>query len=80
MSKGPLKLKELLQRLKPCGVVTIPGRGKGSERILLQPEEAGSKRGPIFAIKDHGLGSEITIPVINAVIRRFNKDKKRFWK
>lgn len=81
MSKGSLKLRELLQRLKPHGIVTLSKeRGKGSERILLKPNVQGSKKGPQFPIKDHGPGTEIYVPVIIAILRRFDIDDKEFWK
>lgn len=52
-------------------------RGKGSERILLKPNKPGSKQGPQYPIKDHGKDTEISIPVINAILRRFMI--KDFW-
>jgi hypothetical protein len=81
MSKGSLTVRELLQRLRPYGVEELPGRrGKGSETILLLPEKPGSKRGPIYTIKSHGQGTELSIPVINAILRRFGIEKDAFWK
>ena len=56
-----------------------PQRGKGSERILVKPHQKGSKRGPQYPIKDHGPGTEITIPVIRAILRRFGIDEDEFW-
>jgi hypothetical protein len=79
-NKRPLKLRELLKRLKPYGIVTMAKRGKGSERILLQPESPGSKRGPQYPIKDHGQGTEIKLPVIDNILRRFHIDPSDFWK
>jgi hypothetical protein len=80
MPKGPLKLRELLKRLKPYGVKSFPSkRGKGSEIILVKPDAPGSRKGPQFPIKDHGLGTEIVIPVIDAILRRFGINKKNFW-
>ena len=55
-------------------------RGKGSEIILFKPEKEGSKKGAQYPIKDHGKKTEIYIPVINAVLRRFNIDSKEFFK
>ena len=46
-------------------------RGKGSERILLKPDPPGSNKGPQYPIKSHGKGTEISLPVINAILRRF---------
>lgn len=81
MSKGPLKLKELINRLKSYGIKSLARkRGKGSEIILLKPSTPKSKKGPQYPVKDHGQGTEISIPVINAIIRRFGIDKKQFWK
>jgi hypothetical protein len=49
----------------------MKGRGKGSERILLRPDPPGSNTGSQYPIKDHGDGTEIHIPVIEACLRRF---------
>lgn len=72
MPKAPLKLKELLRRLTKYGVVVMSKRGKGSEIILLLPDAKDSTKGLQYPIKNHGTGTEITIPVINAILRRFN--------
>jgi hypothetical protein len=81
MPKRPYKLRELLKKLKPYGIVSLTEkRGKGSERILLKPNAPGSKKGPQYPIKNHGLGTEITKQVIDAILRRFGIDKKDFWK
>ena len=82
MSKRSLKLRELLKKLKRYGVRTLSKkeRGKGSEIILLKPNNPDSKRGAQFPIKNHGAGTEIYIPVINAILRRFNIDPDDFWK
>lgn len=80
MSKGPLKLRQLLQRLSPYGIVVLPARGKGSEIILLKPIEPGSKKGPLYPIKDHGDSTEIYAPVIDKILDRFGIDPKEFWK
>lgn len=78
--KKSFKLRELLKRLKPYGVESMkPQRGKGSERILVKPHQKESKRGPQYPIKDHGPGTEITIPVIRAILRRFGIDEDEFW-
>lgn len=69
--KTPLKVKDLIKKLKPYGVVFMKKRGKGSEVILLKPVEKGSKKGPQYPMKNHGMGDEIPIPVINAILRRF---------
>ena len=75
--KKPLKVKDLLKKLKPYGVVVMGKRGKGSELILLKPLKKGSKKGPQYPIKNHGMGDEIAIPVIIAILRRFSI--KDFW-
>lgn len=78
--RAALKYRELLKRLKGFGVVEMSlRRGKGSELILLKPVEAGSLKGPQYPIKCHGPGTEISIPVINAVLRRFGIDSETFW-
>lgn len=80
MPKCPCKIRELLKRLKPYGIVRLEKkRGKGSERILLKPNAPGSKQGPQFPIKDHGPGTEISIQVIDAILRHFGIDDKEFW-
>ncbi len=74
MSKTkPLKLRELLKKLKPHGIVPMSKkqRGKGSETILFRPDAPGSTKGPQFPIKNHGPGTEIYKPVIAGIIRRF---------
>jgi hypothetical protein len=81
-----MKLRELLKRLAefgvfPMGEVVAGGdkRGKGSEMILVKPEQDGAGRGPQYAIKNHGMGTELSVPIINAALRRFGIDKKAFW-
>ena len=76
--RGPLKLREFLKRLKPYGVEVLSKRGKGSERILVQEDPPGSGKGPQYPIKDHGPGTTIHLPVIEACLRRFNITD--FWK
>ena len=76
----PLKYWELLQKLAPFGIIEAPSRGKGSERILIKPLTPGSLKGPQYPIKHHGAGTEISIPVIKAVLRRFNIRAEEFWK
>lgn len=84
MPKRPFKLRELLQRLQPYGIEVLDRkrkgkRGKGSELILLKPDAAGSRKGPQYPVKNHGSGTEISVPVLNAILRRFQIDKKEFW-
>ena len=80
-TKHPLKLREFLAQLKPYGVISLSlkKRGKGSERILQRETVPGSRRGPQYPIKDHGPGTEIYIPVIDGVLRRFGIDEDEFW-
>lgn len=75
----PLKYRELLQKLAPFGITEVPSRGKGSERILIKPPAPGSLKGPQYPIKHHGGGTEISIPVITAVLRRFDITPEEFW-
>lgn len=80
MPKRPLKLRELLQRLQKYDVVAMDDkRGKGSEIVLLRPLEPGSRKGPQYPVKNHGMGTEISTPVINAILRRFQIDPDEFW-
>ena len=83
--RRPLKLRELLKRLKPFSIVVMPShgtakRGKGSEIILLKPDHPGSRKGPQYPVKNHGMGTEISKPVIAAILRRFGIDEDDFWK
>lgn len=80
MPKRPFKLREFLKKLKPYGIRALARkRGKGSEIILLKPNAPGSKQGPQYPIKNHGPGTELSIPVINHVLERFDIDSKEFW-
>jgi hypothetical protein len=55
-------------------------RGKGSHRILLLPDEEGSKKGLTYPVKDHGPQTPIYGPMIQAILRRFNIKPEDFWK
>lgn len=79
MSRGALKLRELLDRLDSYGIVVLSSRGKGSEIILLKPIKPDSRQGPTFPIKNHGMGTEIHPQVIDAILRRFDISKTGFW-
>ena len=79
MPNRPLKFRELLKKLSEYGVFVLKKRGKGSERILLKPIEQGSKKGPQYPIKHHGDSTEITLPVILTILRRFDIDEDSFW-
>lgn len=81
MPNGPLPLKKFIQKLKLFGVIPMTrNRGKGSEIILLKPDQERSNKGPQYPIKNHGGGTEIYKPVIKAALRRFGIDEKDFWK
>lgn len=79
MPKRPLKFRELVDKLKPYGIVVMAKRGKGSEVILLKPTEPGSKKGAQYPIKHHGDSTELSIPVIKAALRRFGINQDEFW-
>ena len=79
MLKHPFRLKELLVKLRLYSIVPLSRRGKGSEIILLKPKAPESKKGPQYPVKNHGAGTEISVPVINAILRRFNIDENDFW-
>ena len=68
-----------MQRLRKFGVEERKGFGKVSEVVLIKPDKPGSNKGPQFTIKHHGEGTEIYVPVINALLRRFGISKKEFW-
>jgi len=72
----PLSYRELLQRLERFGVGEAPKGGKGSERILTQS----SGKGPHHTIKHHGDKTEIYVPVIRSILRRFGITPEDFWK
>jgi len=75
-----MKLNELLAALKKYGVQKLPtSRGKGSETILIKPTGDDPTKGPQYPIKNHGPGTEITIPVIRAALRRFKILEDEFW-
>jgi len=79
MPKKPLKLDDLLRRLKKFGVIPLERRGKGSEMVLLLPSAEGSKKGELISIKNHGKKTEIHVSVILSILRRFNIDQDGFW-
>jgi hypothetical protein len=79
VSKRPFPLRELLKRLKPYGIEVLTKRGKGSEIILLKPNKPESRQGPQYPIKNHGPSTEISIPVIKALLRRFDIPEGDFW-
>lgn len=84
MSKKPLKLRVFIRALKEFGVVCCQSkgksnRGKGSEIILVKSVSEGSCKGPQYPIKNHGEGTEISIPVIRAALRQFGINEKDFW-
>lgn len=54
-------------------------RGKGSERILLLPESESSLKEPQYPVRLHGAGDDIPNGTIDALLRRFDIDKKDFW-
>jgi len=72
----PLPYRELLQRLGRFGVIEAAKGGKGSERVLTRS----SDKGPQHTIKHHGDKTEIYIPVIRSILRRFNIAPDDFWK
>jgi hypothetical protein len=55
-------------------------RGKGSEIILIKPDPNDPRKGPQYPIKNHGMGTEIYIHVIKALLRRFEIKDDDFWK
>lgn len=76
----PLKHRDLLKKLKKFGIIEIPSRGKGSERMLILESGMGSKyQGPQIPIKCHGEGTEHSKRVIDSVLRRFNINPEDFW-
>lgn len=76
---GSLPLRKVLKKFKAFGIVEMPGRGKGSEIILLKPNSPGSKQGPQYPLKKHGDNTPIYRPHIKAACRRFGIDEDDFW-
>lgn len=79
-STGDLSLRAFLKRLKDFGVISLTKRGKGSEIILVKPENPGSNKGPQYPIKNHGSKTMIKRPVIKTALRRFDISEDDFWK
>jgi len=80
MPKKPLRVREFLAKLKSYGVVALSNsRGKGSEIVLVKPVGEDQTKGPQIPIKNHGDGTELSIPVIKSVLRRFDISEKDFW-
>jgi hypothetical protein len=77
--KKPLQVRELLKKLKVYGIECLSKRGKGSEIVLVKPIEPGSRKGPQYPIKNHGKSTEISIPVINKILERFEIKDNDFW-
>lgn len=75
----PLRIRELLSRLKTFNIVQKPGRGKGSEIILVKPNAPGSDKGPQFVIRHHSDGDEIPPKTIAACLRHFEIDPVDFF-
>ncbi len=75
-----LKHRELLSKLRNFGVIEIKDMGKGSERILILKVglSGGRYTGPQIPIKCHGEGTEHSVRVIDAVLRRFFHRPQRF--
>jgi hypothetical protein len=80
MAKRPLPLRELLKRLKDYDIrLMTSDRGKGSEIILVKAVGSDPRKGPQYPIKNHGPNTEIKVPVILALLRRFDIDPDKFW-
>lgn len=76
-----LKHRELISRLKDFGVIEVKNRGKGSERVFILKSGLTDDKytGPQIPIKCHGEGTEHSVRVIDAVLRRFAIDPVTFW-
>ena len=79
-SDGDLSLRVFLKKLKKFGVIPLEKRGKGSEVILVHPDEPGGRKGPQYPVKNHGSNTMIKRPVIKTVLRRFDITPEDFWK
>ena len=80
MSRKPFNADKLIKKLKKeYGIIAFESKGKGSERILVKPVERGSSKGPQIPIKYHGKSTELSVPVILSILRRFDIDPDEFW-
>lgn len=79
IQRHPLRYRELLNRLKPFGIVERISRGKGSHRILLKPVKPGSMKGATYPVNYHGPRTEISVPMIKAILRKFGIPEEGFW-
>ena len=74
-----MKYREFVDRLKRYGVREYPGRGKGSERLLVRETVPGLRKGPRSTIKCHGQGKDVATGTARAVLRRLGIDPKDFF-
>ncbi len=84
MPKGqirPLRCRDFLNRLKQrYDIVQMPGRGKGSEIILVKPNAPGSRlKGPQFVMRHHKDSEDVYPKTIAACLRHFQIDPKDFF-
>ena len=63
----PVPYREFKKRIKNLGLVENASRGKGSERLIVDP-----RSGISISIRCHGAGDEVKVGTISAVLRRFN--------
>ena len=77
MSQGlnPLKINDLYSKLKKFGIC-IKRRGKGSHVILVRKDNTNS--GLAYPISDHGKKTEVNVPTISAILRKFKIDNDDF--
>jgi hypothetical protein len=67
----PLRVRELVQKMKAFGVIAKPGRG--SEIKLMRPGR------PMHTIRAHGQGDEVGRTVIRVACQKLGIDPDEFW-
>jgi predicted RNA binding protein YcfA (HicA-like mRNA interferase family) len=71
--RHPLRCRELLVRLEHLGIWSRSG--KGSHIILFRPGPSGRT----YPVSCHGPTTEVSVHIINAILRRFEIPTDTFW-
>jgi 20S proteasome alpha/beta subunit len=68
----PKRYSEVIRRLRKHDkqFAVADRRGKGSERMIYHPDIGGSSAS--YPVTCHGMGTEIGVGMLKAIIRRFN--------
>ncbi|MBI3127835.1 MAG: type II toxin-antitoxin system HicA family toxin [Candidatus Tectomicrobia bacterium] len=79
MNPHPIKFRELERILRDLGILSLADRGKGSHVVFLRPEKEGSRKGVTYPVKHHGDNSDVSVHVVQSIIRAFGLSPKDFW-